>query len=290
MRIGRSAEPRLAQSAADTGDNHLIEIDAVSYDYPDGTAALRGVSFAVSAGERIALLGANGCGKSTLLKLLNALVFPTAGEIRAFGRALTDSALLDGAWFRSRVGLVFQNSDAQLFSSSVREELAFGPLHLGLPVEEVERRIDDIARLLGIAGLLDRPPFRLSGGEKRKVAIACTLTLNPDVLLMDEPTSGLDPRSQQWLLETASRLAAAGKTLVTATHDLASVPILADRAVVIAEDHTLAADGPVGTVLADLRLLLSVNLIHTHTHRHGDLIHSHPHFHDAAHEHEHTPQ
>jgi cobalt/nickel transport system ATP-binding protein len=158
---------------------------------------------------------------------------------------------------------------------------------MGLPRAEVEQRLCDIADLLGIVGLLDRPPFHLSGGEKKKVAIASTLIVNPDLLLLDEPTNGLDPRSQSWLIELLVNLHAAGKTLITATHDLDIVPIIADRALVFSEEHTLVAEGPSRALLADTALLLRVNLIHEHLHRHGELIHSHPHYHNHEHDHSH---
>ena len=169
----------------------------------------------------------------------------------------------------------------------MRDEIAFGPLQMGLSVEETERRIRDVAALLDIVRLLDRPPFQLSGGEKKRVAIACSLAVNPDVLLLDEPTNGLDPRSQYALVELLVRLSSAGKTLITATHDLNIVPRIAARALVFSEEHTVVADGASQEILADLPLLLRVNLIHAHLHRHGEIIHAHPHVHE--HDHNHAP-
>ncbi len=246
------------------------------------------VSLTIAQGEKIAILGANGCGKSTLLRLLSGLAFPQSGQVQAFGQDLTEAGLQDESAayrFRRRVGFIFQNSDAQLFSSTVREEIAFGPLHIGLTQAEVESRVQDVARLLDIENLLDRAPFQLSGGEKKKVAIGCVLTLNPDVLLLDEPTAGLDPRSQSWLLDLLLRLNAAGKTLVTATHDLNMVPTLADRVFVFSEQHRLVAQGPSGDILADTDLLLRVNLIHANWHRHNGLWHVHSHPQNATHNH-----
>ena len=260
----------------------------MSYRYQTGTPALEDVSLTIAQGEKIAVLGANGCGKSTLLRLLSGLAFPQSGRVQAFGQDLTEAGLQDESAayrFRRRVGFIFQNSDAQLFSSTAREELAFGPLHIGLPPSEVEGRVQDIARLLDIENLLDRAPFQLSGGEKKKVAIGCVLTLNPDVLLLDEPTAGLDPRSQSWLLDLLLRLNAAGKTLVTATHDLNMVPTLADRVFVFSEQHRLVAQGPSRDILADTDLLLRVNLIHANWHRHNGLWHVHSHPQNLPHEH-----
>jgi cobalt/nickel transport system ATP-binding protein len=141
--------------------------------------------------------------------------------------------------------------------------------------------------LLEIAHLRDRAPHTLSGGEKKRVALASLLIVNPTVLLLDEPTAGLDPRSQSMLLEILEQLHESGMTLITATHDLTLLPHLADRALVLGEDHRLAADGPAPQILQDDELLLSVNLIHAHTHRHGDMVHRHAHHHITAHEHVH---
>jgi len=267
-----------------------FKLSDVGYRYGEGVVALHGVSLTIGMGETVAILGANGCGKSTLIKMLDGLIHPQEGLIEAFGEPLTEASLRDEKFayrFRRRVGFIFQNSDAQLFSPTVRDEIAFGPLQMGLSVEETERRIRDVAALLDIVRLLDRPPFQLSGGEKKRVAIACSLAVNPDVLLLDEPTNGLDPRSQYALVELLVRLSSAGKTLITATHDLNIVPRIAARALVFSEEHTVVADGASQEILADLPLLLRVNLIHAHLHRHGEIIHAHPHVHE--HDHNHAP-
>jgi len=268
-------------------------LEGVDFAYDGAGPVLRNISLTIERGEKVAILGANGCGKSTLLKILNGLLHPTSGTFHAFGEEITERALRDEAAahrFRRRVGLIFQNSDAQLFSSTVREEIAFGPLQMGLPLAEVERRIADVAAMLDITRLLDRPPFRLSGGEKKKVAIASVLVINPEVLLLDEPTSGLDPRSQHWLVDLLVRLHGAGKTLVTATHDLDRVPEIAERVVVMNEDHSIEVIGDPPRILSDTGLLLSVNLIHAHGHWHGSLYHTHPHHHGGEHEHEHLAE
>lgn len=270
----------------------IFTLDAVSYAYGENVPALTDVTLRLHRGERVVILGANGSGKSTLIKLLDGLLFPQRGRFEAFGQLVTEAAMRDDSYahrFRRRVGFIFQNSDAQLFSSTVREEIAFGPLQMSLPMEEVQRRITDIASLLEIEKLLDRPPFQLSGGEKKKVAIAAALVINPKVLLLDEPTNGLDPRSQHWLVDLLKRLHGVGKTLVTATHHMAIVPDIADRALVFSESHRLVADGLVKDILNDTELLLRVNLVHEHWHRHGDLWHSHPHVHDHEHAHTHDP-
>jgi cobalt/nickel transport system ATP-binding protein len=268
---------------------HVFALDSVSFSYPDGVPALRDVSLRVGAGERVALLGANGSGKSTLLRLLAGLAQPDGGELRAFGAPLTADVLKDegrAQAFRRRVGVVFQSADVQLFNPTVRDEVAFGPLHLGLVPGEVERRIADMLRLLDLEELAERAPYKLSGGEKKRVALAAVLACDPEVLLFDEPTAGLDPRTQDWLIELLQRLHAAGKTVVLATHQLADLARLADRAVVLAEDHTVAADRSLGELFADRELLLRVNLIHEHAHYHGALLHAHPHGHIEGEPHE----
>ncbi len=237
----------------------------VSYSYLDRFPALDRVSLDVRAGERVALLGANGCGKSTLLKLLDGLVFPSSGTFTAFDHPVTEDTLEDEQFsqaFRSRVGFVFQNSDAQVFSPNVREEVAFGPLQLGLTPEQAEARVEETLAMLGIADLADRAPFQLSGGQKKRVAIAGVLATNPEVLLFDEPTAALDPRSQYWLTDLIEQLGAAGKTIVHATHDLDVLPQIADRCLVFSEGHTIVAEGTPEEILTDRDLLLSVNLIH----------------------------
>lgn len=263
----------------------IFEVDAVSFRYLE-TDALAGVSFSVAAGESVALLGANGSGKSTLLKMLDGLIFPSSGSIRVFGEALTEAALRDEGFsqgFRRRVGFVFQNSDAQLFSPSVWEEIAFGPLHLGLPQEEVEKRVGDTLHILGLEHLRERPPYHLSGGEKKKVALASVLAINPDVLLLDEPTAGLDPKTGSFLSRLILQLTAAGKTAITATQDLRLVKETAGRVLVLGEDHRLAGEGPAASILDDRELLLSANLIHDHPHRHDGIEHYHPHSHLKEH-------
>lgn len=260
------------------------------YTYDGDIAALEGVSFSVKPGEKVAILGANGCGKSTLLKALAGLIEPQRGRLVAWGAPVGQSLTRDGEparRFRRRVGYLFQNSDAQLFCPTVREDIAFGPAQLGLSKEVVDQRVMEAAELAGITDLLDRAPFRLSGGEKRKAALAATLSLNPDVLLLDEPTSGLDPRSRRWLVELIVALHGAGKTIVTATHDLDIVPEIADRVVVFEERRRIAAAGPTDEILRDRVLLNRVNLIHEHLHRHGDVVHSHAHQHFGEHEHTH---
>jgi cobalt/nickel transport system ATP-binding protein len=257
-----------ASGEAQVGGAPILVATGLSYSYLDRYPALTDVSVTIQRGERVALLGANGCGKSTLLKVLDGLIFPSAGSYTAFGEKVTEDTLEDeqmSEGFRSRVGFVFQNSDAQVFSPTVREEIAFGPLQLGLSRDDTTGRTEDVATMLGITDLLDRAPYQLSGGQKKKVAIATVLVMGPEVLLFDEPTAALDPRTQYWLMDLIEQLGAAGKTIVHATHDLCTLYRIADRCVVFSEDHRIVTEGTPEETLANRDLLLQVNLIHEHS-------------------------
>lgn len=243
----------------------VIELTGVTYRYGGSIVALDGIDLAVHRGESLIILGANGSGKSTLLRLLDGLIFADRGTVDVLGEPLTEERLETAEFrraFRSRVGFLFQNPDVQLFSPSVFEEVAFGPLQLGLSPDEATGRVEDLLGWLGIGGLRGRSPLQLSGGEKKKVAIAAVLAMNPDVLLLDEPTAALDPRSRHWFLELAGELGGMGKTVVTATHDLAFAERRGTRVAVMGEDHRIAATGPPAEILSDRSLLLAANLIH----------------------------
>ena len=257
----------------------LFDIKGVSYRYGDKHIGLKDINMQVQNGESLAILGANGSGKSTLLKIMAGLVFPENGSITAIGKTLTQDILAGdfAGFFRSKVGFVFQEPEVQIFCPTVWDEIAFGPLQLGIEKSEVRQRVDDTLDMLGIKALRDRQPHHLSGGEKKKVAIGAVLSLNPDMLLLDEPTNGLDPRTQVWLFELLAGLRMVKKTIIMATHDLSIVEDLADRVVVLSEEHTIVADGRPDEVLRDKDLLLKVNIIHEHTHRHGDIVHIHSH-------------
>jgi len=271
-------------SSAETAKSPVFQLQNVSYHYPGGATGVTDLDLVIPERERVVLLGANGSGKSTLLKILDGLFFPQKGIVRAFGRELNERNLNDDGFnhsFRQRVGFVFQNSDTQLFSSTVWEEIAFGPLHMGLGEEEVRQRVAEMLELFGLEGIKDRPPFRLSGGEKKKVALASVVAINPGVLLFDEPTAALDPRTRRWLNDMLVQFGRFGKTLITATHDLGIVEEIADRVLVFSEDHRVVANGTPSQVLADKDLLLRVNLIDPRFHKHAhDGDHRHYHIHD----------
>jgi cobalt/nickel transport system ATP-binding protein len=262
----------------------LFSLRDVRYLYSGRQVALDGIDLDIWSGERIALLGANGSGKSTLLKLLDGIVAPSQGTVRALGRDAAAVAGGEDAFsFHREVGLVFQDPDIQLFSATVLDDVAFGPLQLGLGASDVRTRCAEALATMEIAHLADRAPFELSGGEKKRAAIASVLSLRPDVLLLDEPTASLDPRTKWLLVGLIGRLAAAGRTLVVATHELDIVPIIADRVVVLGEDRRILADGLPAAILADTDLLIRANLIHEHIHRHGAVRHVHAHDLDAGH-------
>lgn len=271
----------------------IFDLRNVSYSYVGKIDALKDVSLKIGLGEHVSIIGSNGSGKSTLLAILNGLIYPTAGDFYAFGNQITEEvfdSIKDNefrTYFRTKVGFVFQNSDVQLFSPTVFQEIAFGPLQLNIPPEEVTTRVENVLEMMQITKLRDRSPHTLSGGEKKKVCIASVLVNNPDVLLLDEPSAGLDPRTQLWLVELLQELGAAGKTIITATHDLEIIDQISKRAIVMGEDHTVKKDGPTTKVLDDMALLLSVNIVHEHMHFHGKTVHEHIHAHIDGHKHEH---
>jgi cobalt/nickel transport system ATP-binding protein len=267
----------------------LFSLHDVGYTYSNSQDALDGINLEIWRGERVVLLGANGSGKSTLLKLLDGVVGPTRGRMRALGLDVAAVASgEDGFRFHREVGLVFQDPDIQLFSATVLDDVAFGPLQLGLGKDEVRERVDEALAAMSIAHLADRAPFELSGGEKKRAAIASVLSLRPQVVLLDEPTASLDPRTKWVLVDLIQRLGEAGRTLIVATHELDIVPLIADRVVVLSEAGRVVADGPPAVVLADRDLLVRANLIHEHHHEHAGIAHSHPHGASDGH-HEATP-
>jgi cobalt/nickel transport system ATP-binding protein len=265
----------------------IFEVDNVSFDY-EGIPALRDFSLQIQQGERIALLGANGSGKSTLLRILDALYFPVKGEVRFFGRELSQRQMRDDSFslnFRKRVALVFQNPDVQLFNPTVFDEVAYGPLQLQWSKADLVRQVEETLSSMSLLHLRDRMPYRLSGGEKKRVALASVLILDPDVLLLDEPTAMLDPKSQSLVVDLIQQWKGSSKTVITATHQLEIVEDIADR-VVVMDGGSILASGTPHDILANTDLLLRANLAHAHRHSHGSVIHSHPHRHGHTHSHD----
>lgn len=263
---------------------NLFDLDSVTYRF-HAIVALDALSMSIPAGTRVALLGANGSGKSTLLRVLDGLYFPDAGRVDFLGQALTEERLADDRFtldFRRRVGMLFQNPDVQLFNATVFDEVAFGPLQLGWSASEVRDRVSATLERLRLADLRDRVPYRLSGGEKKRVALASVLVTEPDVLLLDEPTDALDPRSQSQVIDLLMAWAEGGKSVITATHHLGILEEIADRCLVLDRGRLVAAGTP-EEILRDQDLLDRTNLIHAHRHRHDGGVHTHPHTHPHTH-------
>lgn len=233
--------------------HHIIDIVGLTYVYPDGTAALQDISFRVAHGESVAIVGANGAGKSTLLLHLNGCLKPSGGTIRIGDLAVTRTTL---PAVRQTVGMVFQDPNDQLFMPTVYDDVAFGPLNMGLGPEEVDVLVEKALCTVGARHLKNRPPYKLSGGEKRSVAIATVLSMSPAILVMDEPTSNLDPKARHQLIDL---LKSFDHTKIIATHDLDMVLDLCERTIVI-HDGRITADGATADVFHDDGLLAGSHL------------------------------
>lgn len=231
-----------------------LELEGLSYSYPDGRLALAGIDLSIDHGERVALLGPNGAGKTTLMMHLNGLL-RGGGRAEVAGVEVRDDrdTLRE---LRSRVGLVFQDPDDQLFMPTVREDVGFGPLNLGLSREEAAKRIAEALESVRMTHVASRAPYQLSMGERRRVAIATVLAMRPSLLVLDEPSANLDPRARRELLEVLDRIE---RTMIVTTHDLPLAAELCERVVILA-GGTIVADGPAGELLADERLLAQHDL------------------------------
>ncbi len=263
-------------------DNFIFELKDVFYSYLGQYPALCGLSLNIRQGEKIAVIGANGCGKSTFLQMLDGLIFPDRGTIRAFGCTLTERVLEEEAFaldFRKRVGFVFQNPDVQLFCPTVKEDIMFGPLQLGTVKDVIKKRFEEIVEVMNIGSLLNRAVHQLSIGEKRKVAIASTLMVDPEVLILDEPTAGLDPLTTRHIMDLLTGDNFKGKTIITSTHDLHIVEEIAEMVHVFSQDKKIIRSASPGEILNDIPLLEANNLVHIHRHKHKDKEHMHPHQH-----------
>ena len=228
--------------------HHIVEARDLHYVYPDGTPGITGICIRITHGESVAIVGENGAGKSTLLLHLNGYLLPTHGTLRIGDYPLTKKNLKA---VRRTVGMVFQDADDQLFMPTVYDDVAFGPLNLGLPVAEVETVVLRALETMGVSHLKDRPPYKLSGGEKRSVAIASVLSMSPDILVMDEPSSGLDPKARRRLIE---QLKTFKHTKIIAGHDLDMAVDVCERTIVIHQGGVMA-DGPTLDLLRDEVLL-----------------------------------
>ncbi|MGO8693575.1 MAG: energy-coupling factor ABC transporter ATP-binding protein [Rectinemataceae bacterium] len=241
----------------------MIDLRGVAFAYPE-TQVLRGIDLRIGEGESLAVIGPNGSGKSTLLKLLCGLAAGFSGAYCFDGEAITEASLSDPRFakrFHKRVGLLFQDADAQLFCGSVYDEIAFGPRQMGMDDAAVARRVADLIELFGLERYESRVPYHLSGGEKRKVALASVLSLNPEAICFDEPMNGLDPKTKRSLRDLIASLGAGGKTLICATHDFEYIDGVFRRAVVLSQDGRIVRDGPYAEVLADRRFLADMNIV-----------------------------
>ena len=258
----------------------LFELERVAIEV-GGRLVLRDLSFSVSPGERLVVLGVNGSGKTTLMKLLDGLVSPQSGAVR-YGPVSLDAGRLGEPvflrTFRSEVALLFQNVDAMLFNPTVADEIAFGPRQLGLP--EIGTRVAHWADVFRVTPFLERPPFELSGGEKKRVALAALLAIDPKVLLLDEPTANLDSASAAHLVDLLDSLT--GVTVITSTHNLSVAEELGSRALLLSPGGVgLLSDGPTSAVMSNERLLIESGLAHVHRHAHATGVHAHFHVHDV---------
>lgn len=226
----------------------LIEVNNLSFRYPDGQQALVDVSLAVYEGERVALVGPNGAGKSTLILHLNGIFASQDGHVRVAGLPVAGEHVKK---VRALVGLVFQDPDDQLFSPTVFDDVAYGPLYMGLPEDEVRRRVERALAAVGMQGYGDRVPHRLSAGEKKRIALATVLAMEPSVLVLDEPTAGLDPRGRRMLIRLLDSMP---QTMIVSTHDLLMVRDLFPRMVIL-DRGRVVADGPSADLLRDRALL-----------------------------------
>lgn len=219
----------------------IINLSHISYNYKE-VSALNDISLEIYAGELIFFTGPNGCGKSTLFKLLNGLIFPTKGEYYFDNKKIDKNTLQDNIFaknFHKRIGYIFQNLDVQLFNATVYDEIAFGPRQMNLNEEIIHQRINELLIYLNIQHLQDRPPYHLSGGEQKKVALAAILALNPDVLMIDEPLNGLDNKTRQWFKEFLMDFIKANKTILISTHEQELLSLPHSRIIKFNDEHTI---------------------------------------------------
>ena len=266
----------------------IISLKNITYSYFGKIPALKNINLSVNKGEIFSIIGHNGSGKSTLLSIINALIHPDSGEVLFKGKAITENSLRDKNFamqLRQSMGFIFQNPDIQLFCPTVFDELMFAPLQLNIPYEAAVQRVEETLSYLSIGHLKERPPYMLSGGEKKRVAIASVLTMNPEILLVDEPLSGLDPKTQTFFIELLIELNRAGKTIIFTTHHLDLIDHLQPTVAVLSEGHTIRKTGSATEILSDEEFLISVNLIHEHIHKHGEEVHKHNHLHYVFHKH-----
>lgn len=233
--------------------HHIIEFKDVQFSYPDGTEALKGINFRITHGESVGIVGANGAGKSTLISHMNGYLMPSNGDITIGNLQLNKATVREA---RKTVGIVFQNPDDQLFMPTVFDDVAFGPLNLGMTKEQVIERVNEALNTVGCLHLKDKPPHHLSMGQKRSVSIAAVIAMQPDILVMDEPAANLDPKSRRYLINLLNGFR---HSKIIASHDLDLILDVCERCLVIA-DGRVVADAPAKEILIDKDLLIKNNL------------------------------
>lgn len=290
----------------------MVEVDNVHFSYPDGHKVLKGLSFKINKGEKVALIGPNGAGKSTLMSQLNGVQLASSGRVVIDGLEVTKDNLKD---VRRRVGIVFQDPDDQLFCPTVYDDVAFGPLNLGLPQDQIAARVNEALSVVGLEGFDERSSFHLSFGERKRLALATVLSYQPEILVFDEPSTNMDPLNRRNLINW---LKLSDKTLLLCTHDLDIVLEVCDRCLLLV-DGSIKVEGPVSKILFDRKLLEENKLemplalmthellhdilaeqdmdeehrhiigkfLHAHRHAHGTDAHIHVHLHAHEHMHEH---
>lgn len=241
----------------------MIRLENLQFSYKD-KVALKDINIKINEGEFVALIGPNGCGKSTLLKILNGILIAKKGKYIFNGDEITEKKLNDSKFskkFHKKIGFIFQNSNAQLFCSTVYDEIAFGPRQMGASEEVVRSRVMDCLELLDIENIKDREPYNLSGGEKKRVAIASILSLNPEVLVLDEPLNEIDPKGKRFLRELLIKLNESGKTIICSTHEFGYIKGIFKRGIVFSENHEVIRDDDFIKILDDVEFLEENNIL-----------------------------
>lgn len=235
-----------------------IETKNLSFTYPDGTKALKNVNLQIKKGEKIAIMGPNGAGKSTLFSHFNGLTEPTSGHVEVDGEKIIfdREELLK---VRQKVGIVFQNPNDQLFAPTVKEDVAFGPMNLGLDYDEVKNRITEALEMVGMSGFEDKTPHHLSGGQQKRVAIAGIIAMRPEIMILDEPTAGLDPEGVDKVLNILNKLNDEGMSIVVSSHDIEMINHFADRIFVL-YDGEIIAQGDKHHIFSDKKLIKKAHL------------------------------
>ncbi|OPF50750.1 cobalt ABC transporter [Clostridium baratii] len=241
----------------------MIRLENLQFSYKD-KVVLKDINIKINEGESVALIGPNGCGKSTLLKILNGILIAKKGKYIFNGDEITEKKLNDSKFskkFHKKIGFIFQNSNAQLFCSTVYDEIAFGPRQMGASEEVVRSRVMDCLELLDIENIKDREPYNLSGGEKKRVAIASVLSLNPEVLVLDEPLNEIDPKGKRFLRELLIKLNESGKTIICSTQEFGYIKGVFKRGIVFSENHEIIRDDVFTKILDDVEFLEENNIL-----------------------------